>query len=103
MKQDKYDKQIKLLTKHPELIGNSWASAEGLFQGASPTGTDINYGCLTMVKSGGLEAYTISLTERIRSDPRIPSSQTEITPELLPVFAEYQREMDEMWGESRLG
>jgi len=54
-------------------------------------------GCLTQVKSGSYPAQTRELQERIANDPRVPPTPYDITLDDLPVFAEYQRELDKMF------
>lgn len=100
---DNYDEMIDSLTNNPELIGKTWSYGLGLFQFATRPDSpepeeDGPVGCLTMIKGGHYIAPTKEMTERIRSDERVPSDAILITPESLPVFAEYQREFDELWG-----
>lgn len=100
---DKYDKAIAYLTEKPEEIRAAWSQpslhpAGCLFQSAYPL-YDYNpmkYGCLTMVKKGTHIAANDVLTTMIREDARIPNIQQDITVEhLRPVFAEWQRLLDE--------
>lgn len=101
---DRYDAAIQYLKENPRMIYPAWGyprSSRGgslfLFCAKNniPAGLDI--GCLTMVKDGDEVAEDEELTRRIRNDPRIPDDVHGVTVENLPVFAEYQREMDAMW------
>lgn len=55
-----------------------------------------NIGCLTQVKCHYKDAETKELTTAIRADERLPNDGDDITHEMLPVFAEWQRRMDVM-------
>lgn len=110
-KPDKYDLAITYLTEHPEEILRVWNSPEGyvdeggcLFQYAGDTtrealnlsGKSIWVGCLTQIRDSDTWcAQTDELTEEIRADERIPKDPKEITVESLPVFAEWQRKLDQ--------
>lgn len=107
---DKYDKAIELLKQAEDFgkaVSSAWFAARAdhptgcLFQfccppeehGDNPQGYAV--GCLTMIKNSSCyHAWTEELTQRIRNDPRLPSDRHEITLDQLPVFAEWQREMD---------
>ena len=52
-------------------------------------------GCLTMVKNGMFKASTEELTLAIRADERIPEALLDIRKEHLPLFVEWQREIDQ--------
>ena len=115
---DKYDRAIELLGEFkndPENfrleIRRAWfdaglSSPTGcLFQFASPSCRRLEeiridgerhwIGCPTLIhNSTYYVAWTKELTDRIRADSRIPNRPDDITYERLPVFAEYQREMD---------
>lgn len=107
---DIYDEAIAYLTSDPDRFQDrvglawNWSNLERpgsvLFRYCSGNGQpmhhDILCGCLTQVKNG-LNAATEELTNLIRADPRIPDDVDNITPESLPVFAEYQRMMDNMF------
>ncbi len=94
---DKYDEQIAELTENPRRIPAAWSRGEGLFQFATCGGKaeGETYGCLTMIRNNvRYTAATPELTEEIRADKRIPINFTEIKPEHLPIFAEWQRRLD---------
>lgn len=111
---DKYDAAITFLTTNPATgeprpigpltdnlsferqISHAWANPPFhpggcLFQFVGPNGS----GCLTQVRAGRLDAATPDLTARIRADERIPTSYRQLTPDMLPIFAEWMREIDE--------
>ena len=90
-----YDAQIKRLTATPSLIFYEWSIGEGLFQHCSKSGRAESdwCGCLTQVRNG-LETPDPALTARIRADERIPEDAHDIRPEHLPVFKEWQEELD---------
>ncbi len=99
---DKYDEQIARLREKPEDIRKEWGYGGGIFGFATKTRQTVNSdgntcGCLTMVRDG-FNAETPELTEAIRADGRIPTNACEITIDDLPIFAEWQRKMDAMWG-----
>ena len=95
---DKYDEQIKYLTKRPEKILKQWENCKGLFRYATPDDFEYSHatGCLTMIRKN--EECMVpdhpELTKAIKTDNRIPLTPREITPEHLPVFAEWQRRLD---------
>jgi len=104
---DKYDDDIAEIMKEVEegedfsaVVNEHWCNASPLFQYATPL--DVRRrpdgkecGCLTMIrKYPDCSAWTDKLTEEIRSDERIPFSAWTVTPEDLPVFAEWQRRLD---------
>lgn len=98
---DIYDKEVKRLSKNPDEIYCAWTYGPGhspLFDAASSKRyTSVNScGCLIQVKMG-FRASSKRLTEAIRADARIPEDVTEIKPEHLPVFAEWQRKLDKMF------
>ena len=122
---DKYDHAIDYLTANPEDIYEAWGSPgawEGkggeLFGFVAPDWTDSNAaadgcstrvgtcGCLQQIREAKEEGYDGSkgdakmaywnrLWDLIANDRRIPVSGEDITVEDLPVFAEWQREIDE--------
>jgi len=113
---DKYDIQIAGLNK---LSGNEfkkeaiyqWENAEGLFDYAHreepdpSAGRNPDVGCLTMIKrSIHYKAFSPDgsintiLTYKIHNDKRIPTGIESIEKKHLNVFAEYQREIDKLWG-----
>lgn len=113
---DVYDEAIEYLRKHPEQISQAWGHASDhqagvlfAFVSESRYGQwfgDLDCGCLTMVagQRGDYHAFGAdgrpdgALTDRIRNDVRIPTCASEITVESLPVFAEWQRELDSYYG-----
>lgn len=104
---DIYDKAVKFLTEHPEEIYDAWARVEDHVAGCLFGAVDkdpLNYkprgacGCLTQVKSGRIRACNSELTNRIRSDDRIPNTGEHITVKHLPIFAEWQRVLDKELG-----
>ena len=125
MPKDKYDHGIDYLTEHPEEIRDAWGNPkewEGkggeLFGFVGPdwksssnpgiherieTGT---CGCLQQIrmagkngadgKSGNMEmSHWPRLWQSIADDRSLPSDEDDITVEDLPVFAMWQREIDE--------
>lgn len=106
---DKYDEAIAYLLAQEDFhdaVKTSWSNplfikAGCLFQYVTPSGELerdcdglICSGCLTIVRAGIRRACTPELTDRIRADNRLPDSPDKITKESLPVFAEWQRELD---------
>ncbi len=107
---DKYDKAIEIITeKHSQLdrlyfdayLDRIWNNPgrydEGcLFQFAGNRQDDRWCGCLTQIRDlPEYHAHSQEMTEAIRADERIPPVIGLITPEILPVFAEWQRKIDE--------
>lgn len=93
---DKYDAQIEDLKKYPEDIKADWLSGHGLFRMIPQMN-----GCLTMVRAGNC-CLTLRASEKakelfnkIQTDKRLPATPDSITVADLPVFAEYQRLVDE--------
>lgn len=110
---DKYDAAVEYLTARPHQIQSAWISAwldpdfEGggcLFGFIRPSrdrkvGPDgRSYGCLTQIRNrpDWFCALTPEMTDQIVADDRIPTSDDQITVEMLPVFAEWQRKKDDM-------
>lgn len=97
---DKYDEQIDLLTKNPEMIGDHWMNGWGLFQYLTPTGRvdeSITMGCPTLVKARGRKAATPELMEAVAAAD-IPDDEECIKPVHLPAFAAIQRLADTLLG-----
>ena len=122
---DKYDHAIDYLIANPEDIYDAWSSPGAydgkggeLFGLVAPDWTDSSAaaegyssrvgtcGCLQQIRSAKEEgydgtegnakmAYWNRLWDLIANDRRIPISGSDITVEDLPVFAEWQREVDE--------
>ncbi len=107
---DKYDKEVAYLTGNPGKIPDAWSSPDInrgglLFQWCTLSGGEEEHpdsfetcGCLTQVRGGGYSAWTDKLTEQIQNDVRIPLSESGITVDDLPVFAEWQRRLDKELG-----
>lgn len=102
---DKYDEAIEYLTAHPDEILLAWSDRPGdqhphhcLFIYANASGEFSSrgfLGCLTQIRSGGpWRAETSELTAAIAADDRLPDHWDGITPNDLPVFAEWQRRLD---------
>lgn len=103
--QDKYDRAIEYLTKHPDRIFDAWtepckrrdraAQAHCLFQ---YVGNGPHAGCLTQIRhwASDRKAYSPELQAAIVKDKRIPSDPFKVRVKHLPVFAEWQRKIDEM-------
>ena len=103
---NKYDLAIERLLAakdYRRAIYNAWMDTTTdengcLFSFVSPTGRSPyqgeDCGCLTQVKYGIYNASTPELTQAIRKDEHIPNSWDGITPELLPVFKEWQERID---------
>lgn len=109
---DKYDEAIEYLTKHPEEIVLAWYErhtsekqhpAHCLFAMASKTGLSDSgpptCGCLTQIRGDGRHiAETEFLTAEIKADLSIPSSIDDVTVHHLPIFARWQRRIDQELG-----
>jgi len=97
---DKYDEEVAYLTEFSGYIHHAWNAANPLFGFVSMTGDewtgDQQCGCLTQIRVGDKEAWLPELTKEIRADERIPTDAHDITVEDLPVFAEWQRKLDEI-------
>ena len=114
---DKYDRAIEVLLEASDFkveAEEAWnapltheagclfqfASKSGRFEEPTVTqcdscGNELMCGCLTLIRETVCDvADTPELTEAIRADERIPTSPRDITPEDLPVFAEWQRRLD---------
>ncbi len=90
---DKYDKAIEILSDDPGQIKQAWQNIA-----SHPAGCLFNmvpgiHACLTQIKKG-LGKADHPLAIRVRGDERIPANEKDITIEMLPMFAEYQREFD---------
>ena len=103
---DAYDKAVAWLTENPLEIEDAWCIGNEhpawiLFGYCTPSRYSETHscGCLTMVRgvSWRLAFEDDELTEAIKADERLPRSPGNITPEHLPVFAEWQRRMDKLW------
>ncbi len=111
MAKDRFDKAVDWLTKNPDLIEDIWR------HGHLPAGTfgirhkqghrmaaclfrkcgDRSFkatGCLTQIRDNCGVAGTSALTKAIRADERIPTEGEDITVEMLPMFAKWQRRID---------
>lgn len=104
---DKYDDAVAYLTKYPIGILIAWhqdGPGSELFSFVTRSGLNgesangDTCGCLTQVRNRTYVAYTDALTAAIRADDRIPKESHEITIEILPVFAEWQRRIDRELG-----
>lgn len=99
---DKYDEQIERLLAAEDFrmaVSYDWSCGVGLFQYCTPRGHTSHgalrdCGCPTMVRSGAWPAWTGQLTAAIMADTRLPDHVSAITPEHLPIFAEWQRRLD---------
>ena len=109
---DKYDNAIGFLAKHPTWIQDGWRNGSSsnflgcLFAYATPNGhVENDAGCLTQIRDhlgvacGQNFEFDESLTEKIRGDERIPTSEKDITTSDLGVFAEWQRKLDTIYPE----
>ena len=107
---DKYDKAIQHLLKfkgddfkwhvHLNWMTPFLSLAGCLFSFCTKSGkTENNCGCLTQIRknhcNSPAEAATLKLTAEIRADERLPDDPLNIEPHHLPVFAEWQRRLDE--------
>ena len=102
---DSYQQAVEYLTERPDMVQAAWFSGfmqpnEGapgacLFQAAWRS---CDCGCLTMVFNGDWTAETAEMTRAIRSDQRLPEHYTFITPDHLPIFAGWQRRIDQVLG-----
>lgn len=105
---DKYDEAVEYLTQYPEIILGTWKHPHErkggcLFKWVTPSGhaeedKDGNLcGCPAMIR-GGYVAITKELTNAIRNDTRLPNCGSKVTVEHLPIFAEWQRRIDQELG-----
>jgi hypothetical protein len=115
---DKYDRAIQYLLEQEKKGGlaftravqSAWGVPDlrdggALFGYCSRSGSDRdagNCGCLTQIRLSHREksnypylAATPELTAEIVADERIPERASAIEPHHLPVFAEWQRRLDE--------
>lgn len=107
-----YDKAVKRLQKHPDQIQKAWLHwdehpAGKIFRKISlEPNTTSRSGCLTQLRAldregmwalGGDGLPDLFLTEAIHNDDRIPAKISNVTPEILPLFAEWQKAVDEYW------
>jgi len=98
----KINRKVKAGADFNKVVSDHWIGASPLFLFVTPTGhtydsersDKLPCGCLTMIRRGHKYAWTDELTKEIRSDERIPDADFDITPEHLPVFAEWQRRLD---------
>ena len=103
---DKYDLEIEQLRQNPELIEHHWnmgylySQRYPLFQPCADRRVlnGMFCGCLTQVKDRKYPAATPELTKAIQADDRIPTLPENITLDMLPVFAEWQRRLDKELG-----
>lgn len=112
MADDKYDHAIDYLMRYPDEIELAWGTTDihpagCLFQlvhGPSCTGyrrTSCSHGCLTQLRGPLGDAFTPTIfTREIMADTRIPISPEDIRLHHLPVFAEWQRRLDQELGRS---
>lgn len=106
---DKYDEEIEFLTKRPHFIVDHWANARPLFRIIG--NTSVNSGCPTMIRKCGMATILHSgnklsafikgklneeITKGIMMDERLPGDPYGIEVKHLPVFAEWQRKVDEL-------
>ena len=99
---DKYDEAVDLLRQNPDKITAAWCSPRSnpggcLFELAKRSDGELREtdGCLTMIRSYDSCVYeNEALTKEIRDDTRIPNAKENLTPDNLPVFAEWQRLLD---------
>jgi hypothetical protein len=108
---DIYDLEVERLTEaYANWVANgdggispiydSWQEAEPLFRFCTPSGNVENRGtelcgCLTQIRGRSKRrAWTGEIEAEILADERIPDDESDIRPEHLPVFAEWQRKID---------
>jgi hypothetical protein len=104
---DAYQQAVEYLTANPGEIYEAWeghrrAIGGCLFMAASQSGsiTGTGCGCLMMIRSSIIcsRAATPELTVAIQNDRRIPGNPREMTVDDLPVFAGWQRRIDQILG-----
>jgi hypothetical protein len=104
---DAYQQAVEYLTENPDKIAEAWMNPRGsmggaLFLYANISGKfDGTYcGCLTMIRQEGSNriAATGRLTDAIKGDSRLPWVPNKITPDHLPIFAGWQRRIDQELG-----
>lgn len=99
-------KDVDYLTKNPDEISDYWLQGTSLFGFVSLSNdlstVPIKCGCLTMISKGNSRAINSNgsvneeLTLRIRGDERLPSTVNDIKVEHLPVFMEWQLEIQKL-------
>jgi hypothetical protein len=99
---DEFDHHIARLNADQGRIYGDWLNADPLFAYLRFGSGAGKFGCLTQIKAspchyGALAEGTgnkdlIDLVKRVASDERIPDRAEHVTLEMLPAFAEYQRE-----------
>lgn len=106
MTKDKYDHAIDYLRRHPKSIKIAWDRpyqhvAGCLFKlacahpGWGPGEMrQCEHGCLTEIRAG-LLSVNEALTRAIAGDARLPDNKDAIRLHHLPVFAEWQRRLDQ--------
>lgn len=112
---DKYMLAARYLSEHPDQIGGAWVCPPSgaefleqrhqLFKLVVPGGL-----CLTQLRDCGVHGDSIedddcppAFAAAIAGDTRIPIASSDIRPEDLPVFVEWQRRLDAELGEDRNG
>lgn len=108
---DRYDEAVAYLTQNPDKIRGAWVAPSrhvhtggALFQTAVDEKIgSVVHGCLTQIRKfpQRYRAQTPSLTKAILDDDRLPTDEKEITVDHLPIFAEWQRRIDEETGRDR--
>lgn len=110
---DAYQQAVEYLTANPTQIHRAWdmgncplnpppgsvlfkAAGQGTWLGINAG--DLYCGCLTQVRAGKHRAFTHKLTRAILADERIPLHGREITVDHLPIFAGWQRRIDQVLG-----
>lgn len=111
---DRYQQDVEYLTKNPRHIYSAWASGGEDYCHPTPGSSLFRFaynrrhrnevhgvpGCLTMLRNGMGDrvAQTEELTRAIASDTRLPKLVREITIDHLPIFAGWQRRIDQETG-----
>jgi hypothetical protein len=98
---DQYTRAVKFFTKRPWAIAGAVAApyssdhARALF--APVPGTNLS---LTKIRASDWNCPPVFA--EIRADERLPKDNQDITPEVLPVFAEWQRKLNASTREVRI-
>lgn len=101
---DKYDLAIEFLKQAPAtMIGEAWQDPEHHEAGCLFMWANKSAGCLTQIRKHDCYLDGTPLVAEISKDERIPKNWDEITVEILPFFAEWQRRLDRELGENRNG
>lgn len=103
---DRYQQDVEFLTENPHEIQGAWIGALHNRGGSVFSYANLSRafdgtacGCLTMIRLYDYRtAETDLLTQAIRHDARLPETPDKITVDHLPIFAGWQRRIDQELG-----